>query len=418
MANKLTVQSLNDKFTAAIQDASNFIKESKNYAADLFKKGSRSGTTATLYFDGAGEVAINGDVTAEGAMSISGMSGDVKQYAVPLKVGNAKGKIAWTSVEEKFKLGSLDEDLVKPTANALAENLIKSVIANSSLRSTGVIVASSASFTPLASAAASLRKMRTGMSLVGHIDSDTAGALAALPLTAGNNHFDAPSNKLADLYGEAAIGTYHKVAYVDEPFMITITTGADCGVNCLVNGAVSQSAVVDGADTMDIRIDGIAAGVSKIKAGSVFAISGVNRCTASGTALVGTPYHFVVQADADVSSNAATLKVLPVYFAGQGYIPTVSVASIADNTAITWITGANKTYNVTIVRAREALNWTPIEMENIRGCENGKTTTPSMSVHTAFDGDINTADNTGRLDVLFSGKIVDPRLVRTIYWEV
>ena len=30
MANKLTVQSLNDKFTAAVLDSSNFIKESKN----------------------------------------------------------------------------------------------------------------------------------------------------------------------------------------------------------------------------------------------------------------------------------------------------------------------------------------------------------------------------------------------------
>jgi len=417
MANKLTVQSLNDKFTAAILDASSFIKESKNYASSLFKKGARGGTTATLYFDGAGETAVTAD--AESGMSISSMSGDVKQYSVQLKVGNAKGKLSWNNIEEYFKMDSLDDDLVKPTANALAEKLVKEVIAQSALRSTGVIIgsASAPSFATLASAASSLRKVRAGMTLVGHVDSDTNGALAALPVVAGNNHFDAPSEKLASLYGDAIVGTFHKVAVLDEPFMPIITTGASCGNSCLVNGEVTQSAVTDGADTMNIKIDGIQTATS-IKAGSVFSISGVNRCTASGTELVGSPYHFVVQEDATVTSGAATLKVLPVYFTGAGYIPTVSVNKIADNSAITWITGANKSYAVSIIRAREALNWTPIEMQDIRGCENGKTTVPTMSCHTAFDGDINDASNTGRLDVLFSGKIVDPRLVRTIYWEL
>jgi len=43
---------------------------------------------------------------------------------------------------------------------------------------------------------------------------------------------------------------------------------------------------------------------------------------------------------------------------------------------------------------------------------------PTMSFHTAFDGDFNEASNDGRLDTLFVGKIVDPRLVRTVYWEL
>ena len=60
MANTLTVQQLNDKFTAAVLDSSNFIKESKNWAGakGLFKKGARPGEKATLYFDGMGETAV------------------------------------------------------------------------------------------------------------------------------------------------------------------------------------------------------------------------------------------------------------------------------------------------------------------------------------------------------------------------
>lgn len=430
MANKLTVQSLNDKFTAAVLDSSNFIKESKNYAKDLFKKGTRSGTRATLYFDGMGETATADDIegndeNGNAAMSIANMSGDVKQYAVPLVVGNSKGKVSWTEVEERFKMGTLDEDLVKPTANSLAEKLVRKVIDNSYLRSTGVVVAAkdattgqSGSFLALASALASLRKMRTGMTLVGHLDSDTMGYLASLPVTAGVGHFDATSDKLKDLYGDAAIGTFHRCPFIDEPFMPVIETDADPGANCAVDGDLEQSDITDGSDTCTLSIDGIANGVTVIKAGSVFTIAGVNRCTGAGTPLLNSPYAFVVQEDAEVTSNAADLKILPVYFNNAGYIPTVSVAKIEDNAAITWLTGANKKYAVGIIRAREALNWTPIEMPDIRGCENGSTTVPTMSFHTAFDGKIDDASNVGRLDAIYCGKIVDPRLVRTVYWEI
>ena len=431
MHNAFTLQSFCDKITAATLDASSFIKESKNYAADLFKKGSKSGTRATLYFNGMGDIETSDDIegnddSGHAAMSISSMSGDVKQYSVPLVLGNAKGKFTWTNVEERFKMGTVDEDCVKPTADALAERIVKKVINNAYLRSTGVVVAAkdagtgtSASFLPLAAALASLRKMRKGMTLVGHLDSDTMGVLSSLPVTAGVGHFDQPSEKLAELYGEAAIGTFHRCPFIDEPFMPVITTGAAPGASCLVNGEVDQDDVTDGADTMDIAIDGIASGVTTIKAGSAFTIANVSRCTGSGTPLVNTPYVFVVQKDAEVTSNAATLKVLPVYFnAGLGYIPTVSVDKIADNAAITWLTGANKTYAVGIVRSREALNWTPVEMNDIKGCENAKTTVPTMSFHAAYDGDIDDASNKGRLDAIFNGKIVDPRFVRTIYWEL
>ena len=430
MANKLTVQSLNDKFTAAVLDSSNFIKESKNWAKDLFKKGTRSGTRATLYFDGMGETATADDIegndeNGNAAMSIANMSGDVKQYAVPLVVGNSKGKVGWNEVEERFKMGTLDEDLVKPTANSMAEKLVRKVIDNSYLRSTGVVVAAkdaptgqSGSFLALASALASLRKMRTGMTLVGHLDSDTMGYLSSLPVTAGVGHFDATSEKLKELYGDAAIGTFHRCPFIDEPFMPVIETDADPGANCAVDGDLEQSDISDGSDTCTLSIDGIANGVTVIKAGSVFTIAGVNRCTGAGTPLLNSPYAFVVQEDAEVTSNAADLKILPVYFNNAGYIPTVSVAKIEDDAAITWLTGANKKYAVGIIRAREALNWTPIEMPDIRGCENGSTTVPTMSFHTAFDGKIDDASNVGRLDAIYCGKIVDPRLVRTVYWEI
>lgn len=429
MANKFTLQSFNDRITAAVLDASNFIKESKNWAKDLFKKGDRTGTRATLFFNGMGDIETSDDVEGtddrgNAAMSISAMSGDVKQYSVPLTLGNAKGKFTWNGLEERFKMGSLDEDVVKPTANALAEKIVKKVIANAYLRSTGVVVAgkdasgNSGSFLALASAIASLRKMRTGMTLVGHLDSDTMGYLSSLPVTAGVGHFDAPGEKIAEMYGSAAIGTYHRCPMIDEPFMPVITTGDNLGTSCAVNGQVTQSAVTDGADTMEIAIDGIANGVTTIKAGSAFTIAGVNRCTGAGTPLLNTPYTFVVQEDANITSNAATLKVLPVYFTGLGYIPTVSVDKIADNAAITWLTGANKTYAVGIIRAREALNWTPVEMFDIEGCKNATTTVPTMSFHAAYDGDIDDASNKGRLDTIYNGKIVDPRLVRTIYWEL
>lgn len=419
MANTLTVQSLNDKFTAAVLDSSNFIKESKNYAKDLFKKGARPGTTATLYFDGMGETAVVDDVTASGAMDISAMNGDVKQYSVELVVGNAKGKVSWTEVEERFKMGTIEADLIKPTANAMAEKLVRHVIDNSYLRSTGVVVAAkgasgdSANFASLASAVASLRKMRTGMTLVGHLDSDTMGVLSSLPVTAGVGHFDAVSEKLAEMYGDAAIGTFHRCPFIDEPFMPTFTTASgNPGNGCTV------SAVVSGAGVAQVAITGIATAVSTIKAGSVFTIAGVNRCTAAGTPLLNSPYAFVVQEDVTGVSSAAVVKVLPLYFQGAGYIPTVSVEKIAVGAAVTWLTQPDKTYAVGIIRAREALNWTPIEMLDIRGAENGSTTVPTMSFHTAFDGNINDATNTGRLDTQFVGKIVDPRLVRTVYWEV
>lgn len=429
MANSLTLQSFNDKVTAATLDASSFIKESKNWAKDLFKKGSRSGTRATLYFDGMGDIETSDDVegnddSGHDAMSIASMNGDVKQYSVPLVLGNAKGKFSWKNVEERFKMKSLDEDIVKPTAEALAEKIVKKVIDNAYLRSTGVVVApkvdgkDSANFASLASAVASLRKMRKGLTLVGHLDSDTMAVLSSLPVTAGVGHFDQPSEKLAELYGEAAIGTFHRCPFIDEPFMPVITTGAAPGSSCAVNGEVDQDDVTDGADTMEIAIDGIASGVETIKAGSAFTIAGVNRCTGAGTPLINTPYTFVVQKDATVTSNAATLKVLPVYFTGLGYIPTVSVAKISDNAAITWLTGANKTYAVGIIRSREALNWTPVEFEDIEGCKNATTTTPTMSFHAAYDGDIDTASNKGRLDTIYNGKIVDPRFVRTVYWEL
>lgn len=429
MANSLTLQSFNDKITAATLDASSFIKESKNWAKDLFKKGSRSGTRATLYFDGMGDIETSDDVegnddSGHDAMSIASMNGDVKQYSVPLVLGNAKGKFSWKNVEERFKMKSLDEDIVKPTAEALAEKIVKKVINNAYLRSTGVVVApkvdgkDSANFASLASAVASLRKMRKGLTLVGHLDSDTMAVLSSLPVTAGVGHFDQPSEKLAELYGEAAIGTFHRCPFIDEPFMPVITTGAAPGSSCAVNGEVDQDDVTDGADTMEIAIDGIASGVETIKAGSAFTIAGVNRCTGAGTPLINTPYTFVVQKDATVTSNAATLKVLPVYFTGLGYIPTVSVAKISDNAAITWLTGANKTYAVGIIRSREALNWTPVEFEDIEGCKNATTTTPTMSFHAAYDGDIDTASNKGRLDAIYNGKIVDPRFVRTVYWEL
>ena len=429
MANKFTLQSFNDRITAAVLDSSNFVKESKNWAKDLFKKGDRTGTRATLYFNGMGDIETSDDVEGHddrgnAAMSISAMNGDVKQYSVPLTLGNAKGKFTWNGLEERFKIGSLDEDVVKPTANGLAEKIVKKVINNAYLRSTGVVVAAkdasgnSGSFAALSSALASLRKMRVGMTLVGHLDSDTMGYLSSLPVVAGVGHFDAPGEKISEMYGDAAIGTYHRCPFIDEPFMPVIETGDAPGSSCKVNGQVAQNAVTDGSDTMDIAIDGIANGVTSIKKGSAFTIAGINRCTAAGTPLVNTPYAFVVQADATVTSNAATLKVLPVYFTGQGYIPTVSVDKIADNADITWLTGANKRYAVGIIRAREALNWTPVEMFDIDGCKNATTTVPTMSFHAAYDGDIDDATNKGRLDTIYCGKIVDPRLVRTVYWEI
>ena len=366
-----------------------------------------------------GETAVVDDVTASGAMDISAMNGDVKQYSVELVVGNAKGKVSWTEVEERFKMGTIEADLIKPTANAMAEKLVRHVIDNSYLRSTGVVVAAkgasgdSANFASLASAVASLRKMRTGMTLVGHLDSDTMGVLSSLPVTAGVGHFDAVSEKLAEMYGDAVIGTFHRCPFIDEPFMPTFTTASgNPGNGCTV------SAVVSGAGVAQVAITGIATAVSTIKAGSVFTIAGVNRCTAAGTPLLNSPYAFVVQEDVTGVSSAAVVKVLPLYFQGAGYIPTVSVEKIAVGAAVTWLTQPDKTYAVGIIRAREALNWTPIEMLDIRGAENGSTTVPTMSFHTAFDGNINDATNTGRLDTQFVGKIVDPRLVRTVYWEV
>lgn len=416
---KASKQELVDRLNAKISTAIPFIQKRVNLGKGLVTKGNRQHGIMQFYVPASGNAQVASVTSAGGIgkgdtnpLDLTNHSRKSAFYKKECYAQNASDILEYSNFEEIFALEDYKKELVSPRGQRIANVIEKDLVDRNWFKAGGAIVSSSADFLALSKAAAELQSIKATGDWVGYISPMLQSYLATSPL---RMEFHAPTNAIEGMYGKSAIGQFANVEWVNEPFMPIFTSGESWGSNVKIDAAVNTQGATE------IKLKGLPTSLTKIPKGTPFSITGVYEVTLSG---VKQSYEkkFIVQADADVASEKATVKVLPLYFnSDDGYTNTIWVGNgtgIAADTAVKCLVDASTQYYVGLVRDAEAFNWTPFEWPELLALDNSTSSTDELTIQLAAGGEILQRTNVMRMDVPYFGDIVDERAVRTLYIKV
>lgn len=393
MANTIKTNSLAELVAIrAAESASYFTVGSKKYFKDQLI-GKRNGQTYRFVIRDVGGAY-------EGlAANIASDKISVVEREIPLTIRNFRVMIETNAIESVTDI-DWDPEIAQPNGQKLANKAVKAII-DSDFGKVGTCFVGQG-FAPLSRASAHLASI-TNEELFGFVDPNVEAILTS------NGQEFVPVNA-PDMYSKGLLGKFHGAEYRAQRFFpsVNISTSKEFD-----NGKVTVTSYTAGTD-YDTIVLGATTLTSSLKKGTPLFIEGVYA-----TDTVGDPtsmlHAFVVLEDATASSNAITVKVAKVDFAGEG---TKDIAK-ADGSVWTASTIAglkvavpeDGIYYMGIVRANGAFEFETLDKLDAAGADYEKVPVEGLNIHKNTIVDIEKMTNYTRFDLPVLAGTVEPRAV-------
>ena len=383
---------------AQVYDNADYIKGAKSYVKQEDVKGKKVGKTYTVYIPGTGKV-FEGLDASDAVSEITEVEYDITMKNKGIFVEND----AWenlTSIEDATSLARVN-------GRKLGGEIVKDVISDTVFQSNQVVVASAASLSVVADAAAALTNAAAdGMKAL--FQDPKANA----KMSVGALGQFIPSDIQKEIYSSNYLGEFGGLSVISTPHMPTVVAG--CSAITIpftpVSGVGSASATVVGAE--EITAVSAAGG----KKGECFAVGGLKLVDMNG---IQTSQDFTVILQSD-ASTAGIAEVAPIrigvgdsnYNAPNAYVSEATTAALSGEAILT----SGSTYLVGVARPEDALAFDTYKFDDIPGCENDSVTFKNLlSLQVAKGGQITDRSSVTRLDCPYAAGIPDARTQVTTY---
>lgn len=383
---------------AEVYDNADYIKGAKSYVKQEDVKGKKVGKTYTVYIPGTGKV-FEGLDASNAVSDITEVEYDITMKNKGIFVEND----AWenlTSIEDAASIARVN-------GRKLGGEIVKDVISDTVFQANQAVVASAASLSVVADAAAALTNAAADGSKALFQDPK-----ANAKMSVGALGQFIPDEIQKDIYTSNYLGEFGGLSVVSTPHMPTVVAGCS-GITIpfnAVSGTGDLSSTVIGADEITA--------VSAVggKKGECFAVDGLKLVDMNG---IQTDQDFTVILQSD-ASTANIAEVAPIriavgdsnYNAPNAYIATAPSGNLAGTALLT--SGAK--YLVGVARPEDALAFDTYKFDDIPGCENDSVTFKDLlSIQVAKGGQITDRSSVTRLDCPYAAGIPDARTQVTTY---
>lgn len=383
---------------AQVYDNADYIKGAKSYVKQEDVKGKKVGKTYTVYIPGTGKV-FEGLDASDAVSEITEVEYDITMKNKGIFVEND----AWenlTSIEDATSLARVN-------GRKLGGEIVKDVISDTVFQSNQVVVASAASLSVVADAAAALTNAAADGSKALFQDPK-----ANAKMSVGALGQFIPSDIQKDIYSSNYLGEFGGLSVISTPHMPTVVAG--CSAITIpftpVSGVGSASATVVGAE--EITAVSAAGG----KKGECFAVGKLKLVDMNG---IQTSQDFTVILQSD-ASTAGIAEVAPIrigvgdsnYNAPNAYVSEAATANLSGTALLT----SGSTYLVGVARPEDALAFDTYKFDDIPGCENDSVTFKNLlSLQVAKGGQITDRSSVTRLDCPYAAGVPDARTQVTTY---
>lgn len=390
---------------ANIQDARLFSKASVSKMSQSEFAGKKYGKSYTLTITGTPKV-VNG-VVADPS--------DLTEYEVPVRLDNDNTSVELGVWQRLGDIEKFQDQVASPFALKLVRTQEKTIIANEILKAAQTVIvplvggASGASVEALSKAGAKLRKLAVSGEMVGFLDPDSASEITQKSL----NKFNTNVETFNKLYGDAAIGRFAQINWVETPDLFEISTPASAAT-----GSVTLTAIQD-ADNNTIGFEPVdtISGTNLYK-GAVFTATGLKVVDCSGIQ-TSADYSFVV-----IEANAAGTsgKVVPVRITIDGKNcnnPNAWVPAGTSTLTLVSGLGTSKKYAVCSARSKGSFCFDAYRFDDLPGSENEiVSTVGGSSVKMSTYGDGTTLTKFVRLDAPYAAAQFNHRENVVIFFEI
>ena len=383
---------------AQVYDNADYIKGAKSYVKQEDVKGKKVGKTYTVYIPGTGKV-FEGLDASDAVSDITEVEYDITMKNKGIFVEND----AWenlTSIEDATSLARVN-------GRKLGGEIVKDVISDTVFQSNQVVVATAASLSVVADAAAALTNAAADGSKALFQDPK-----ANAKMSVGALGQFIPSDIQKDIYSSNYLGEFGGLSVVSTPHMPTVVAGCS-GITVpfnAVSGTGDLSSTVIGAEEIT------AVSATGGKKGECFAVDGLKLVDMNG---IQTNQDFTVVLQSD-ATTAGIAEVAPIrigvgdsiYNAPNAYLSTAPAGDLAGTALLT----SGSTYLVGVARPEDALAFDTYKFDDIPGCENDSVTFKDLlSLQVAKGGQITDRSSVTRLDCPYAAGIPDARTQVTTY---
>lgn len=383
---------------AQIYDNADYIKGAKSYVKQEDVKGKKVGKTYTVYIPGTGKV-FEGLDASDAVSDITEVEYDITMKNKGIFVEND----AWenlTSIEDATSIARVN-------GRKLGGEIVKDVISDTVFQANQAVVASAASLSVVADAAAALTNAAADGSKALFQDPK-----ANAKMSVGALGQFIPDEIQKEIYTSNYLGEFAGLSVVSTPHMPTVVascSGITVPFNA-VSGTGDLSATVIGAEEITA--------VSAVggKKGECFAVDGLKLVDMNG---IQTSQDFTVILQSD-ATTAGLAEVAPIrigvgdsnYNAPNAYLSTAPSGDLAGTALLT----SGATYLVGVARPEDALAFDTYKFDDIPGCENDSVTFKDLlSLQVAKGGQITDRSSVTRLDCPYAAGIPDARTQVTTY---
>ena len=383
---------------AQVYDNADYIKGAKSYVKQEDVKGKKVGKTYTVYIPGTGKV-FEGLDASEAVSDITEVEYDITMKNKGIFVEND----AWenlTSIEDATSLARVN-------GRKLGGEIVKDVISDTVFQANQVVVASGASLSIVADAAAALTNAAADGSKAIFQDPK-----ANAKMSVGALGQFIPSDIQKEIYSSNYLGEFGGLSVVSTPHMPTVVAGCS-GIDIpfvAVSGTGSASATVIGAQEITA--------VSAVggKKGECFAVEGLKLVDMNGIQ-TNQDFTVILQSDATTANIAEVAPIRigvgdSIYNAPNAYLSTAPSGNLAGTALLT----SGATYLVGVARPEDALAFDTYKFDDIPGCENDSVTFKNLlTLQVAKGGQITDRSSVTRLDCPYAAGIPDARTQVTTY---
>lgn len=383
---------------AQVYDNADYIKGAKSYVKQEDVKGKKVGKTYTVYIPGTGKV-FEGLDASNAVSDITEVEYDITMKNKGIFVEND----AWenlTSIEDATSLARVN-------GRKLGGEIVKDVISDTVFQSNQVVVASAASLSVVADAAAALTNAAADGSKALFQDPK-----ANAKMSVGALGQFIPSDIQKEIYSSNYLGEFGGLSVVSTPHMPTVVAGLS-GITIpfnAVSGTGDLSSTVVGAQeiTAVTAVGG--------KKGECFAVNGLKLVDMNGIQ-TSQDFTVVLQSDATTANIAEVAPIRigvgdSIYNAPNAYLATAPAGDLSGTALLT----SGATYLVGVARPEDALAFDTYKFDDIPGCENDSVTFKNLlSLQVAKGGQITDRSSVTRLDCPYAAGIPDARTQVTTY---
>lgn len=403
MANSfLTISDITREALAVLHEECQLLKVCTRKYEDRFKKtGAKIGASVDVRKPAKYGVTDGADLT--------GVVQDSQESFVTLNVDQRKSiGMNFSSDDLTLKIDDFSARFIKPAVARLAREVdlyIAEIILLEGIRQARATLTNDVSFDDVVDMNASLSTQFANGDRRLFIDAKNDASIVK-----ANKGLFQSSTQISDQYEKGVMGTAAGFKFVESESVPSIT------FNGTITAADKNAASSNGDTT--IALDGITGTATVIKKGQAFTLAGVYQVDPETLASTGELYTFIAQADAAISTGAATVTVKAIWAADEAGSKKadVNVNTLPANDAVgTFLEGASVAGSMGKLLAgvgTDAIAFASVDLElpGVSKME-GRESFDGVSMRLVKTYDGLTDEGLYRLDLLFGAQVLRPEHV-------